>query len=200
MSREQLLIEPEMDGERMGPSPTATGNQMTVFLDADTVLLARHQGRYGPELGLQADGSQAIQRLFEIADRVVVLVDPPQSTSEHNLDTDHRVAALRAGLGPYADALIFATCVHGEDGSCDCAKPGHGLITAQLESGRRAEDGWYIGGDQEGMVAGRSAGLHTIRIGPHGSDHMSVVHRPDFEARDLMDAANHIMVEVLTAP
>ena len=50
------------------------------------------------------------------------------------------------------------------------------------------------------MVAGRSAGLHTIRIGPHGSDHMSVVHRPDFEARDLMDAANHIMVEALSAP
>ena len=119
--------------------------------------------------------------------------------SGHNFDTAHRVAALQADLKTCDwDGLVLATCVHGEDGSCDCAKPGHGLITAQLDSGRRAEDGWYIGGDQEGMVAGRSAGLHTIRIGPHGSDHLSVVHRPDFEARDLMDAANHIMVEVLT--
>ena len=175
-------------------------NPITVFVDADTVLLATHQGRYGPELGLQGDVSEAIQRMFEIADRVVLLVNPSSRSSAHTLDTQHRLEVLHEGLDGASNAVVFATCVHGENGSCDCAKPGHGLITAHLESGRRAEDGWYIGGDQEGMVAGRSAGLHTIRIGPHGSDHMSVVHRPDFEARDLMDAANHIMVEVLTAP
>jgi hypothetical protein len=50
------------------------------------------------------------------------------------------------------------------------------------------------------MVAGRGAGLHTVRIGPHGEDHLSLVHRPDYEARDLMDAANHIMIEALSAP
>jgi hypothetical protein len=55
--------------------------------------------------------------------------------------------------------------------------------------------GWYVSADQEGVVAGRTAGLHTIRIGPAGVDHLSSVHRADYEARDLLDAANHILVE-----
>jgi hypothetical protein len=63
--------------------------------------------------------------------------------------------------------------------------------------GGSPENSWYVGGDQEGMVAGRGAGLHTIRIGPHNGDHLSAVHRPDYEARDLLDAANHIMIEAL---
>jgi hypothetical protein len=183
----------------IGASPSQAG-PVTVFLDMDTVVLARHQGRYGPELGLQADLSEAIGRLFEIADRVVLLVNPPLAGTNHGLDTAHRVAKLRSGLVDNHDGLVVATCPHGEDGSCDCAKPGHGLITPHLDAGRRAEDGWYIGGDQDGMVAGRGAGLRTVRIGPHGEDHLSVVHRPDYEARDLMDAANHIMIEALTAP
>jgi hypothetical protein len=30
-----------------------------------------------------------------------------------------------------------------------------------------------------------------------GLDHLSSVHRPDYEARDLLDAANHILLEEL---
>jgi hypothetical protein len=55
-----------------------------------------------------------------------------------------------------------------------------------------------VGADQEGVVAGRGAGLKTIRIGPVGEDHLSAVHRADYEARDLLDAANHILFEALT--
>jgi len=57
--------------------------------------------------------------------------------------------------------------------------------------------GWFIGADQEGVQSGRTAGLRTVRIGPAGPDHMSTVHRPDYEARDLLDAANHILIEDL---
>jgi hypothetical protein len=190
-----------VDGDGLGgvathPMPRGPA---TVFLDADTVLLARHHGRYGPELAARSDLSPAIKRLFEISDRVVVVLDPPPADGGHNLDTAHRVAALQTVLSADWDRLVVAVCEHGEDGSCSCAKPGDGLIKPRLWPGRRAQDGWYIGGDQEGMVAGRGAGLHTIRIGPHGSDHLSAVHRPDYEARDLMDAANHIMVEELSA-
>jgi hypothetical protein len=189
------------DGNGDAPHDTQpSSGPVTVFLDMDTVLLVQHRGRYGPELGLQADLSIAIGRLFEIADRVVVLVNPPSSDHGRGIDTKQRVAALRGGLASGWDGLVVATCEHGENGSCNCAKPGHGLITPHLDAGRRAEDGWYIGGDQEGMVAGRGAGLRTVRIGPHGEDHLSLVHRPDYEARDLMDAANHIMIEALSTP
>lgn len=171
----------------------------SVYLDLDTVLLAMHQGRRGLELGLQADLAESIERLEQIADRVVVLVDPPPIEGSSGRETARRLDTLRTGLGPVADRLTIVTCPHGEDWSCQCGKPGAGLIELAIErhgAGRRG--GWHIGADQEGVQAGRSAGLKTIRIGPVGEDHLSAVHRADYEARDLLDAANRIMLESLT--
>ncbi len=108
---------------------------------------------------------------------------------------------LRTAWAEAVDDLVIVSCPHGEDGDCDCAKPGNGLIESALERARSARHGmgWYVGGDQEGVVAGRTAGLHTIRIGPAGEDHLSAVHRADYLARDLMDAANRILLESLAA-
>jgi len=182
-------------------SGTAGGDGGTVvFLDLDTVLLSTHPGRYGPELGVQADVTEAIDRFAEIADTIVVLVNPPVPDSPHAVDTDHRLTALRSSLGVVLDRLIIVTCPHGEADSCDCSKPGHGLIEhLQAEHSLSIRGGWYVGGDQEGVVCGRTAGLHTIRVGPVGEDHLSAVHRADFEVRDLLDAANHVLMESLAA-
>lgn len=182
------------------PTDDGTGS-VAVFLDLDTVLLATHPGRYGPELAIQADIPEALGRLSEVADRVVVVVDPRPPESGRFMDTGHRVEVLRAGLGETADRLVIATCPHGEEGTCECAKPGSGLINISIKEHRLPErGGWYIGGDQEGVFAARSAGLQTIRIGPATEDHLSAVHRADHEARDLMDAANRILLETLAAP
>jgi hypothetical protein len=171
----------------------------SVFLDLDTVLLAIHQGRRGLELGLQADLPESIERLEQVADHVVVLVDPPPLEGSNGRETERRLETLRSGLGPLFDRLIIVTCPHGEEWTCDCAKPGAGLIElAVAEHGVGRRGGWHIGGDQEGVQAGRSAGLKTIRIGPVGEDHLSAVHRADHESRDLLDAANRIMLESLT--
>jgi histidinol phosphatase-like enzyme len=174
---------------------------IAVFLDLDTVLLVTHPGKYGPELGLQADLPEAIERLSEVAGPIVVLVEPTTREHSHGSETRRRVDVLRDGLGPQAGRLTIAMCSHGEDEKCDCAKPGHGLIEQILsENALSRRGGWYVGGDQEGMVVGRGAGLKTIRIGPAGEDHLSAVHRADYEARDLLDAANRILLEVLAAP
>lgn len=173
----------------------------TIFLDLDTVLLATYLGKYGPELGLQADLVEAIDRMSEISEHIVVFVDPTPREHARGMDTQHRVEVLRAGLGGTSDGLIIATCPHGESGDCDCAKPDSGLIDLTLkENGLRHRGGWFVTADQEGVVAGRGAGLKTVRIGPVGEDHLSTVHRADYEARDLLDAANRIMLEVLAAP
>ncbi|HSH21752.1 MAG TPA: hypothetical protein VK992_03930 [Candidatus Caenarcaniphilales bacterium] len=170
-----------------------------VFLDFDTVLLAMHRGRRGLELGLQADLEESIERLRQIAEAVVVLVDPPPLEGAHGRETERRLQVLREGLGPLAEELLIVTCPHGEDGSCSCAKPDAGLIELAIgEHGLSRRAGWHIGADQEGVQAGRAAGLRTIRIGPVGADHLSNVHRADYEARDLLDAANRIMLESLT--
>lgn len=169
-----------------------------VFLDLDTALLAMHQGKRGLELGLQADLPEAIERLEQVSDRLFVLVDPPPLEGSAGRETARRLEVLHEGLGPLVDRLTIVTCPHGEDGSCDCAKPRSGLIeVATEEHGAPRRAGWHIGADQEGVQAGRAAGLRTIRIGPVGEDHLSNVHRADYEARDLLDAANRIMLESL---
>ena len=186
------------------------GDSVAVFIDLDTVLLDTHQGKYGPELTVQADLPVSLERLAEAAGRVVVVANPPPNDGGHVMDTDHRLEVLRSGLGDATDDLVIVRCSHGEDDHCDCAKPGNGLIEAAVAEHRLNRHGsWYVGGDQEGVVAGRSAGLHTIRIGPGGvgpggagpggEDHLNAVHRADFLARDLMDAANRILMESLTA-
>lgn len=171
-----------------------------VLVDLDTVLLGMHQGRRGIELNLTADLPDSIARLREVARRIVVLVDPPPRDTLEALgrETPARLQVLHEGLGPLADELDIILCPHGESGTCDCAKPGSGLVAhAVAETGIRPRHAWYIGGDQEGVYAGRAVGMRTIRIGPLGEDHLSTVHRPDYEARDLLDAANRILFDSL---
>jgi len=161
-------------------------------------MLTTHPGKYGPELAVQSDLPEALDRLSMVANRIVVLVDPPRPDAGRVMETAHRVEVLRSGLGNSASSLTIATCPHSADDRCNCAKPGNDLIQSQLgERAGHSRSGWYIGGDQEGVVAGRTAGLHTIRIGPLSEDHLNAVHRADYEARDLMDAANRIMLEAL---
>lgn len=170
-----------------------------VFLDLDSCILATHPGRRGVELGLQADVAESLERLDQITEHVVVLVNPTPLDAGHGLETERRLEVLRSGLGDRVDELKVVTCPHGEHGTCECAKPEAGLIEIavhDLKLSRRS--GWHIGADQEGVQAARSAGLKTIRIGPHGEDHLSNVHRADYEARDLLDAANRIMLESLS--
>ena len=62
----------------------------------DTVDSGHAPGKHGPELGLQADLPQAIGRLSEAAQRIVVLVNPRSVDSAHNLDTEHRLSVSRA--------------------------------------------------------------------------------------------------------
>ena len=169
----------------------------TVYIDSDMVLLAAHQGRRGIELDIQADVARGIERLSVFAEQTVILVYPLHDTSKP-MSAAARLKALHDGLGATLDGLLVVGCPH-DDQACACAKPGSGLIElAMSQHGLPRYSGWFIGADQEGVVSARGAGLNTIRIGPAGIDHLSAVHRPDYEARHLLDAANHILVEELS--
>ncbi len=176
---------------------SSASRSRTVYIDSDMVLLAAHQGRRGIELDIQADVAEGIERLSVVADQTVVLVYPQGLSSLRATDAA-RLKVLHDGLGATLDALLVVGCPH-DNRSCGCAKPGSGLIElAMSRHGLPRHRGWFIGADQEGVVSARGAGLNTIRIGPAGIDHLSAVHRPDYEARDLLDAANHILVEELS--
>ena len=171
-----------------------------VLIDLDTVMLGMHQGRRGVELNLMADMPTSLERLREVAQRIVVLVEPPpqDAMEAHGRETPTRLQTLHSGLGSPADDLFIVLCPHGEGHDCDCATPGTGLIEeAVRQTDIAPHNSWYIGGDQEGIQAARTVGLRTVRIGPAGGDHLSSVHRPDYEARDLLDAANTIMLDAL---
>ena len=171
-----------------------------VLIDLDTVMLGMHQGRRGVELNLAADMAASLDRLNEVARRIVILVEPPpqDSIEAHGRETPTRLQTLHSGLGDLADELDIVLCPHGEAHSCDCAKPGSGLVEAAVEqTGIRPRNSWYVSGDQEGIQAARAVGLRTIRVGPLGEDHLSSVHRPDYETRDLLDAANTILLDAL---
>jgi len=176
----------------------ASPNWNAVFVDMDSVLLAAHQGRRGLEIHVQADVDEGLNRLEQAADQIFVLAFPARADGNRTISTEGRVEILRDSLNGTFSHLEIVRCPHSRDDmTCDCAKPGTGLIhLAASERGPRVS-GWFIGADQEGVQSGRTAGLHTVRIGPAGSDHMSNVHRPDYEARDLLDAANHILIEDL---
>jgi FMN phosphatase YigB (HAD superfamily) len=182
--------------------PAAVDDELAdaVLIDLDTVMLGMHQGQRGVELNLTADMPAGLDRLREVARRIVVLVDPPphDAIEAHGRETPARLQTLHSGLGELADDLDIVLCPHGEAGTCDCAKPGSGLVEeAVAQTEVRPRHSWYIGGDQEGIQAARSVGLRTVRIGPLGEDHLSAVHHPDYEARDLLDAANTIMLDAL---
>ncbi len=189
-------------GEHVAPSQGVRGDESApaVFIDLDTVLMAMHRGRRGLELGLQGGIDEAIDRLREVTEHVVVIVDPPPAEGSAGRETARRLAVLEAALGDRLRSVVVVTCPHGERRLCACAKPDSGLIEIAMdEQHLRRRGSWYIGGDQEGMQAARGAGLHTVRVGPLGEDHLDAVHRPDHEARDLLDAANRIMLQTLSA-
>jgi D-glycero-D-manno-heptose 1,7-bisphosphate phosphatase len=179
------------------PVQSARLTMTTIFLDLDGVLIEARPGRYGPEYLLRPGVEEGLQRLREIADRIVVLVERlPIRPGRRRPRRDPRLERLESELGPDATDLVIVQCPHDPEAGCRCAKPEPGLIESTLKGlDLQARGGWHVGNDQAGVQAGRAAGLRTIRIGPLGEDHLSAVHRPDHEARDLLDAANWILVE-----
>ncbi|CAN5605104.1 hypothetical protein BH20CHL6_BH20CHL6_12990 [soil metagenome] len=168
-----------------------------ILIDLEGVLLESRFGERRDELQLRPGVVEGLSRLRQVTEQLVVLVEPLAREQDRRRAREDRVEFLRAALGREADDLLIAACPHppGSDAEHLCRKPDIGLIQAALEQhGVDVHDSWYIGGDQEGVQSGRQAGLHTIRIGPPMEDHRTAVHRPDYEARDLLDAANWILV------
>jgi hypothetical protein len=186
-----------MAASRPGAGSRERAGETPIFIDLDSVLVTARAGRRGPELYLQPDVEAGLVRLSQVAGPIVVLVDPSPPGGGPARDQAARLGVLRSELGDALSLLVIVTCPHGS-AACTCRKPGTGLIehaAATLDLSLRR--GWHIGADQEGVQSARSAGLSTIRIGPVGEDHLSTVHRADHEARDLLDAANWIMLDAL---
>ena len=174
--------------------------QAGVMLDLDTVVIEARPASRAPDIRLRPGVYEGLRRLRQVVDRVVILVHP-QATTGTTADARSPEPWLSDVLGklePEFRDLVFATCPHSPAQTCDCAKPHSGLVEMALVDERLdAHQTWHVGGDQESVQVGRGAGLRTIRVGPSSEGHLGTVHRADYEARDLLDAANWILVQAV---
>ena len=91
------------------------------------------------------------------------------------------------------------SCRHRRGEVCDDRKPALGLLRrAADELGLELEGAWVIGDDAT-VAAGRDAGLRTVKVGPSTMGPTGPTPTADYEARDLLDAANWILLQAALA-
>jgi D-glycero-D-manno-heptose 1,7-bisphosphate phosphatase len=171
----------------------------TILIDLEGVIVESRPGRERPAFSMRPGAEAGLERLAEITPEIVGLIQPapPGSSRKRGID---RLAGVRAPMTRGGPEIRFVACPHG-DTACDCRPPSPGLALLALgDHPLSPAGGWHISGESEGVVAGRAAGLRTVRIGPRASDPEAAVHRADYEARDLLDAANWILVQSLGTP
>ena len=115
---------------------------------------------------------------------------------------DDRVAQLLARQGDSIAASY--RCPHLPDAplpkyavACDCRKPSPGLILrAAADLSLDLKTSWAIGDRPRDIAAGAAAGCRTIAVDPVPPQEVVEefgASQPDFRARDLLDAARHVI-------
>jgi len=148
---------------------------------------------------LRSNAEEGLRRLRD-GGRVVVLVDPAVRDQLLAHQADVRAAFARRNLRGALAKIAILSCRHRPGEPCDCRKPGLGLIErARDELALDLDGGFIVGGDAD-IAAGREAGLRTVRVGPAVVAPAGPTPTADYDARDLLDAANWILLtEALTA-
>jgi D-glycero-D-manno-heptose 1,7-bisphosphate phosphatase len=145
----------------------------TAFLDRDgTITRKPPEGSYvlaPDQLRLLPGAGAAIRRLNQAGWRVVVITNQRGIArglmSEDDLRHVHeRLLELLGDSGATVDRIYH--CPH-EVGTCDCRKPGTGLLERAREDdpGIAFERSVLIGDSQIDVAAGRAAGIKTVAIG-----------------------------------
>jgi D-glycero-D-manno-heptose 1,7-bisphosphate phosphatase len=159
--------------EELARERLAEAGIWTAFLDRDgTINQKAPNGGYvldPAQLQLLPGAGAAIRRLNDASWRVVVVTN--QRGIARGLMTDEdlrrvheRLAELLGEDGARIDRIYY--CPH-EDGTCDCRKPGTGLLErARSENPEIAfERAVFIGDSQIDVDAGRAAGIKTVAVG-----------------------------------
>jgi D-glycero-D-manno-heptose 1,7-bisphosphate phosphatase len=151
---------------------TAAPAYPVAFLDRDgTLNVKAPEGAYitGPDsLRLLPGAAAAVRRLNEAGVFVVLVTN--QRGIARGLITPEAHTAIMARLeqdlaagGARLDAAYV--CSHGE-GSCDCRKPGPGMLLRAAREHPRIDlrRSVIVGDSESDILAGRAAGTATIRI------------------------------------
>lgn len=168
-----------------------------VFLDRDGVINSKLKKDFVKdwrEFKFIRGARKGVRLLKETGFLVIVLTNQRCiSKGSGTLDKLAEIHARMAGEiirgGGCIDALYF--CPHGADEGCACRKPRPGMVFKALRDFESRglsidlERSFLVGDEEKDMVAGRRAGLKTVKIGE--------AHRlADGHARNLLEAARLI--------
>ncbi len=169
----------------------------TVFLDRDgTINVKAPDGQYvtsPADVSLIPGAATAIAELNAAAIRVVLVTNQrwlsgPARDLAGYARVHARLEELLAARGAHFDAAYY--CPHAA-GSCDCRKPGPGMLQrAAAELGFSVAAAVMIGDSDSDVAAGRAAGTATIllRSGRHDGRGDA-----DFVVSDLAEAVRLIL-------
>lgn len=146
-------------------------NVRTVFLDRDgTINVKAADGEYirsPEELVLLPGAARAVAALNAAGLRTVLVTNQrwlsePAAAAERFDAIQDRLEQLLADQGARLDAVYH--CPHAA-ASCDCRKPGAGmLVRAAREHGFALAESVMIGDSETDMQAGRAAGTATVLL------------------------------------
>lgn len=184
------------------------GKRRAVFLDRDgTLNVDREYVGKPQDVELVPNAAEGAQMLAG-AGYVLVVVSNQSGiargyfTEQDAAAVDERLVELLAARGVTIAASY--RCPHLADAplpefaiKCDCRKPAPGLILkAAADLSLDTNASWAIGDRARDVAAGAAAGCRTIAVDPvparrEPEDFGSS--QPDYRARDLVDAARHVI-------
>ena len=197
-----------------GPDRAPLFRRKAVFLDRDGTLI-RHREYLTEISDLQMfEGTWEAVRLLN-QNRIPGVVVTNQSAVARGLLSEEGLKAIHSEIqarlrrrGVFLDAFYY--CPHhptaGNDPyrtACACRKPQPGLILrAANELGLSPDLSFMVGDSESDIEAGRRAGCRTVLITdptgePSGPRPRGGVAAPDFEARDILQAVQWILGEIV---
>ncbi len=184
-----------------------TANRRAVFLDKDGTLIRDVPYNVDPaSVRLLPGTGEGLARLHAAGYRLIVITNQSGvARGRFAIEALAGVEArLRELLGPFGVPLAgFYFCPHHPEGtvpaytrSCECRKPGPGMIRrASADHGVDPARSWFIGDILHDIEAGHRAGCRAILIdnGHETEWDLTPARTPDGRAADLDEAARLIL-------
>ena len=170
-----------------------------VFLDRDgTINVGAGGDSYitSPRQVRLLPGAAAANRLFNRVALLVVVVTNQRGVAKGVMTlvdlvavTD-RLDSILAAQGARIDPTY--ACIH-EEGACDCRKPAPGLILRAVRERPviALESSVMIGDAESDVLAGKAAGVRTVRLAPPGTPTAA-----DALCRDLSEASRLVLAHL----
>jgi hypothetical protein len=136
------------------------------------------------------DAGLALDRVAGVAE-AVVLAGERVAGRLLPADPDERIAWVREALDR-PELRVLPVVVQHSERRTEAAD--RSLVSAWRAIRPDRGPAWLLTGDPRAVGPARRAGLRVVRIGPRPAGIEADIERPDYEARDLRDAVNHLLV------